>query len=68
MSLQSLFGKPKIPLPPTAKPSPTKNTVQDAEMAAAGRRRGLAAALFGYKNPSSTTGGGSGGGSSVTGR
>lgn len=65
MPIQALFGKPKIPLPPAAKPTPTKNTVQDAEMAAQGRRRGLAAAMFGYKNPSTTNTGGS---KPVTGR
>lgn len=58
MSLSSLFGKPKIPLPPVATPKPVQNTQLDAQMAALGRRQGLMGALFGYKTPSSTTGGG----------
>lgn len=58
MSLSSLFGKPKIPLPPAPVPQPSKNTPLEAQAAAMGRRSGLLATLFGYKNPSGTSGGG----------
>ena len=54
--IASMFSKPKIPLPPPPTPPVTKNSTLDAQTAALGRRAGLLAAMFGYRNPSGSSG------------
>jgi len=55
--MSTLFSKPRIPVPPLPQPpAPVKNTQLEAQLSQLGRRQGLVAAMFGYKNPSTTGG------------
>jgi len=54
-----LFSKPRIPVPPMAPPpAPVRpqDSALNAQLAQLGRRQGLVAAMFGYKQPAGPTG------------
>jgi len=55
--MSQLFAKPQIPKPPLPAPPtpPPQNTTLQAQLQQLGRRQGLVAAMFGYKNPSGPT-------------
>jgi len=57
--MSALFSKPRIPTPPVAAPPAPpvapQNSLLQAQLSQLGRRQGLVAALFGYKNPPGTS-------------